>query len=71
MEVAHHIEETVRAGCQKVPLRQAGRNWESSSYGGLSYTGRLELFLGLFTNGGENVEGDYGHESTRRSGGSL
>jgi len=64
-EFAHHIGKQFVLAAKGAVTTGEGRNWESSSYGGLSYTGRLELFpLGLFTNGGENVEGDYGHEST-------
>lgn len=40
-----------------------GRNWGSSSNGGLAYTGRLELYpLGRFKAKGEVIEGDYEYE---------
>ena len=40
-----------------------GRNWGSSSKGGLAYTGRLELYpLGRLKAKGDVLEGDYEHE---------
>ena len=37
-----------------------GRNWGSSSNGGLAYTGRLELYpLGRFKSKGDVMEGDF------------
>lgn len=40
-----------------------GRNWSSSSGGGLAYTGRLELYpLGRFKSKGDVIEGDFEHE---------
>ena len=44
-----------------------GRNWGSSSNGGLAYTGRLELYpLGRFKSKGDVLEGDFeGEEQVR------
>lgn len=40
-----------------------GRNWGSSSHGGLAYTARLELYpLGRFKAKGEVIEGNYEYE---------
>lgn len=40
-----------------------GRNWSTSSDGGLAYTGRLELYpLGRFKSKGDVIEGDFEHE---------
>lgn len=40
-----------------------GRNWGASSNGGLSYTGRLELYpLGRFSAKGDVIEGDFDYE---------
>lgn len=40
-----------------------GRNWGSSSHGGLAYTGRLELYpLGRFKAKGDVIEGNYEYE---------
>ncbi|MFR9251071.1 MAG: hypothetical protein ACLVK4_14745 [Alistipes shahii] len=37
-----------------------GRNWGSSSNGGMAYTGRLELYpLGRFSAKGDLLEGDF------------
>lgn len=40
-----------------------GRNWSTSSVGGLAYTGRLELYpLGRFSSKGDVIEGDFEYE---------
>ncbi|MEG1864860.1 MAG: porin [Alistipes sp.] len=40
-----------------------GRNWGSTSNGGLAYTGRLELYpLGRFSAKGDVIEGDFEYE---------
>ena len=40
-----------------------GRNWGTSSGGGLAYTGRLEFYpLGRFSAKGDVIEGDFDHE---------
>ncbi len=44
-----------------------GRNWGSSSNGGLAYTGRLELYpLGRFKSKGDVIEGDFVREEQVR-----
>ena len=44
-----------------------GRNWGSSSGGGLAYTGRVELYpLGRFGAKGDLLEGDFDHEERVR-----
>ncbi len=44
-----------------------GRNWSTSSDGGLAYTGRLELYpLGRFKSKGDVIEGDFEHEERVR-----
>lgn len=44
-----------------------GRNWSTSSDGGLAYTGRLELYpLGRFKSKGDVIEGDFEYEEQVR-----
>lgn len=44
-----------------------GRNWSTSSDGGLAYTGRLELYpLGRFKSKGDVIEGDFEYDEQVR-----